>query len=68
MDERAFELAQEREEAERAAAIEARVRYQGDSRADCLECGADIPVARQLAVPGVQFCVDCQQLQEVRYV
>lgn len=68
MDERAFELAQEREEAERAAAIEARVRYQGESRADCLECGADIPVARQLAVPGVQFCVDCQQLQEVRYV
>lgn len=68
MDERAFELAQEREEAERAAAIEARVRYQGDSRADCLECGADIPAARQRAVPGVQFCVDCQQLQEVRYV
>lgn len=68
MDERAFELAQEREEAERAAAIEARVRYQGDSRADCLECGADIPEARQRAVPGVQFCVDCQQLQEVRYV
>ncbi len=68
MDERAFELAQEREETERQAAIEARVRYQGVSRADCLECGADIPAARQLAVPGVQFCVDCQQLQEVRYV
>ena len=27
----------------------------------CEECGDDIPLARQLAVPGVQYCVYCQE-------
>jgi len=26
----------------------------------CEECGEDIPLARQQAVPGVQFCIYCQ--------
>ena len=30
----------------------------------CEECGDEIPEARQKAVPGVQYCVFCQQLQE----
>lgn len=30
----------------------------------CQECGEDIPVARQLAVPGVQYCVHCQEMFE----
>ena len=33
----------------------------GESRADCAECGADIPEARRQAVPGVQLCVRCQE-------
>lgn len=36
------------------------------SRDDCLECGTDIPVARQIAVPGVQCCVDCQAVADIR--
>jgi len=27
----------------------------------CLECGEAIPEARRKAVPGAQFCVECQQ-------
>ena len=30
----------------------------------CEECGDDIPKARQKAIPGVQFCVYCQELHE----
>lgn len=30
------------------------------ARETCVECGEPIPPARQEAVPGVQFCVDCQ--------
>lgn len=26
----------------------------------CKECGEDIPEGRRRAVPGVKFCVDCQ--------
>lgn len=66
MDERAFEMAQQRETEEREARIAGRVRYEGVSRADCVECGEDIPVRRQQAVPGVQLCTDCQSIQEVR--
>lgn len=36
------------------------------SRPDCLECGDDIPEARQLAVKGVEHCVSCAQLIAVR--
>lgn len=31
------------------------------SRDDCLECGVDIPVARQIAVNGVQHCRPCAE-------
>lgn len=30
----------------------------------CIDCGDDIPVARQEAVPGVQHCVICQTINE----
>lgn len=36
------------------------------SRDDCIECGVDIPVARQIAVPGVQMCFDCQSITDVK--
>ncbi|SDS02696.1 transcriptional regulator, TraR/DksA family [Halopseudomonas litoralis] len=64
MDERAFEMAQEREEAERAAAIERRVRYAGVSREHCAECDDPIPAKRRNAIPGVQCCIECQALKE----
>lgn len=36
------------------------------SRDDCEQCGTDIPIARQIAVPGVQCCVDCQSIADIR--
>jgi phage/conjugal plasmid C-4 type zinc finger TraR family protein len=48
------------------AEIRARAAKSGPSRADCLECGDDIPEARQLAVKGVEHCVSCAQLIAVR--
>jgi len=32
----------------------------------CEECGDEIPEARRKAVPGVQFCVFCQEKHERR--
>jgi phage/conjugal plasmid C-4 type zinc finger TraR family protein len=32
----------------------------GPSLSQCEECGGEIPVARQQAVPGVRLCVSCQ--------
>ncbi len=32
----------------------------GESASNCDECDAEIPVARQQAVPGVRLCVTCQ--------
>ena len=33
---------------------------QGESRAECEECGEAIPEPRRRAVPGVRTCVACQ--------
>jgi len=30
----------------------------------CKECGDEIPEARRKAVPGIQYCVYCQELLE----
>ena len=67
MDERAFELAQEREETERQAAIEARVRYTGESREICIDCEDPIPEWRRQAIPGVERCTDCESIWEARH-
>jgi len=32
----------------------------GESLVHCEECGAEIPLARRTAVPGVRRCVSCQ--------
>ena len=32
----------------------------GKSLSHCAECGAEIPVARRSAIPGVRLCVGCQ--------
>ncbi len=34
---------------------------QGESALECDECGAAIPEARRKAIPGVRFCVACQE-------
>ena len=36
----------------------------GESLRHCEECGAAIPEARRLAVPGVRLCVACQSEQD----
>lgn len=44
-----------------------RVRSQlpsGPSLAQCEECDAAIPAARQKAVPGVRVCVACQEARD----
>ena len=53
-------------ERERIQLIE-RMQYRGKSRTHCAECDVEIPQARQLAVPGVRLCRDCQEVAEVRY-
>ncbi|WP_376746746.1 MULTISPECIES: TraR/DksA C4-type zinc finger protein [Stutzerimonas stutzeri subgroup] len=67
MDERAFELAQQREMEDREAAIARRVRYQGVSLTECEECGDEIPPARREAVKGCRLCIACQADEDKRY-
>jgi phage/conjugal plasmid C-4 type zinc finger TraR family protein len=63
----AAEYQQERTDARVAAQVAAhRNACARISRDDCLQCGIDIPVARQIAVPGVQCCRDCQALIDLR--
>jgi phage/conjugal plasmid C-4 type zinc finger TraR family protein len=30
----------------------------------CIDCEEDIPLSRQIAMPGAKRCVDCQQMHE----
>lgn len=41
---------------------------EGQSHAWCDECGGEIPVARQQAVPGVRMCVACQATHDSEQV
>lgn len=36
----------------------------GESLLECEECGDPIPEARRKAVPGVRFCISCQQARD----
>lgn len=47
-------------------AIRAKVNAATPSKAFCECCGAAIPVARQLAVPGVELCAGCQEVKEMK--
>ncbi|MBP2170524.1 phage/conjugal plasmid C-4 type zinc finger TraR family protein [Erwinia toletana] len=38
--------------------------HAGASAEFCHECDEPIPEARRLALPGVQYCVKCQQLHD----
>lgn len=57
--------AQEIEERQRRDAL-ARVlgKPVAQARRTCADCGADIPLARRQAVPGVKTCVGCQERRE----
>ncbi|EKS6393804.1 TraR/DksA family transcriptional regulator [Enterobacter hormaechei] len=44
----------------------ARNRARGASHVLCIECDAPIPPARRRALPGVQCCVTCQEIVELK--
>ncbi|MFP1767838.1 TraR/DksA C4-type zinc finger protein [Lonsdalea quercina] len=45
-------------------AIRAQVQCARPSKEVCECCGADIPLERQRAVPGVSLCAGCQDVKE----
>lgn len=59
-----IDQAQELEEMHREVYLASRVRIQRETADNCVECGYQIPSARQVALPGVQTCVDCAELLE----
>lgn len=62
-----MDLAQQREQEDRERHINtARSRTAAPSRFHCEECDAPIPEARRIAIPGVAFCVTCQQIAELK--
>lgn len=42
-----------------------RAQYRGQSAKVCIECGDNIPLARRIALPGVQHCVVCVERKEL---
>lgn len=44
-----------------------RARARGESQTECAECGEPIPLARQIAQPGVTLCIECQQGADRRW-
>ncbi|MDI7687853.1 TraR/DksA family transcriptional regulator [Cronobacter malonaticus] len=63
----AMDLVQQRVEEERERQIHAaRNKAPGVSRALCIVCDAPIPPARRRAIPGVQCCVTCQEITELK--
>ena len=63
-----FDRASDIEQMDREAALRRQAAATAQAAAipaalECRDCGDEIPSARRYAVPGVQFCVDCQALQ-----
>ncbi|HBR2697747.1 TPA: TraR/DksA family transcriptional regulator [Klebsiella pneumoniae] len=44
----------------------ARTRKPGIARVLCIDCDEPIPTARRQAIPGVQCCVTCQEIAELK--
>ncbi|CQD76531.1 DnaK suppressor protein [Yersinia intermedia] len=60
-----IDIAQERQEMVLAAQIaNARSKPTAPSAFICECCEAEIPEQRRISVPGVVFCVTCQQIHE----
>ena len=63
----AMDLAQQREQEDRERHISnARSRIASPSRFLCEECDEPIPEARRITIPGVAFCVTCQEVTELK--
>lgn len=63
----AMDLAQQREQEDRERHISiARSRIAAPSRFLCEACETPIPEARRAALPGVELCVTCQQVAELK--
>lgn len=62
------DLANDRMMAELESAIAAARGIPGplESANECIDCGLLIPSARQIAIPGVQHCVECAARLEVQ--
>ncbi len=39
----------------------------GESRRSCAECGEKIPEPRRKAIPGVRFCIACQEALDAQH-
>lgn len=62
-----MDLVQQRVEEELLRHIHtARARQPGVSRVLCIDCDAPIPRDRRRAIPGVQCCVTCQEIEELK--
>jgi len=44
----------------------ARTKMSGLSRLLCIDCDAPISPARRRAIPGVQCCITCQEITELK--
>lgn len=56
----------ENEAAVRKAREEYARKQSKPSLQECIECGNDIPEARQKVVPGVELCFECANVKERR--
>lgn len=56
----------ERELEERIAAARGIAPAATETASECVECGLEIPSARQVAVPGCQTCTECAATLEQR--
>lgn len=57
--------AQALEERERSAALaKLLAKPVRPSQRNCSDCGAEIPLARRQAVPGVKLCIGCAEARE----
>ncbi|PNL52041.1 hypothetical protein CEP65_003885 [Enterobacter hormaechei] len=62
-----MDLAQQREQENRDRHIHnARSRPAAPSAFLCQACGDSIPAERRSAIPGVQCCVTCQEITELK--
>lgn len=60
------DIANDYEDIRRQKLIDSRERYEGESAADCEECGVEIPEGRRMAVRGCKLCRDCAQIMEMK--
>ena len=62
-----MDLVQQRVEEDRQRHIhKARNKTPGVSRVLCIDCDAPIPPARRRVIPGVQCCITCQEIAELK--